>query len=645
MTIRKSRLEFAWGSAGGRPMKQVGTIDFAIAAGDGGPGTIWIDDLAFEEREPAGPDGLAPTVEASSSAPDHPPANMVDTDAATSWWSGSADEDQWVVIDLGRNHEYGGLVIDWDGGRYATGYDVQTSSDGVGWATSYSTTTGHGRRDYIYMPDAESRYIRLALHASNRGQGYGIAALTVKPFEFSASPNRFFEAIARDAPPGTYPKYLTGRQTYWTVVGASADGRMALLNEEGMLEPARGGLSIEPFLYAGGDLLTWQSVQISQRLEDDALPIPSVVWDHERVRMTLTAFATGAPGAAVVVARYRVQNRLDRSQAIDLFLALRPLQVTPPWQSLNLTGGVNHIKELRFDGPVAWINRRQAVRALVPPDHVGAATFEEGSVTEFLLADRVPPSVRVADPFGFASGAMQYHLYLDGKGEAEFDLIIPLHEAEITALPVAEYSRTWVNDRLAEVRRTWQRTTARVEFRLPPAAKKVTDAMRTALADILIERDGPAIRPGPRNYARTWIRDGAIASSALLQMGFPQEVRDFLRWYETFQGPDGKIPCCVDQRGVDPVNEHDSTGAVVWTVGEYYRYTHDVGFVSELWPTVVRAMDYLTALRARRLTDEYKAPDKLLFFGLLPASISHEGYAAQPVHSYWDDFFALRGFK
>jgi hypothetical protein len=30
---------------------------------------------------------------------------------------------------------------------------------------------------------------------------------------------------------------------------------------------------------------------------------------------------------------------------------------------------------------------------------------------------------------------------------------------------------------------------------------------------------------------------------------------------------------------------------------------------------------------------------------LLPQSISHEGYSAKPQHSYWDDFFALRGLK
>ena len=36
-------------------------------------------------------------------------------------------------------------------------------------------------------------------------------------------------------------------------------------------------------------------------------------------------------------------------------------------------------------------------------------------------------------------------------------------------------------------------------------------------------------------------------------------------------------------------------------------------------------------------------PRSSSFFGLLPESISHEGYSAKPVHSYWDDFWALEG--
>src|SRR2546425_2019913 len=60
MTIRKSRLDFAWGPAGGGEPKQVGAIEFAISAGQGGSGSIWIGDLRLEAREPAGEEGGGP---------------------------------------------------------------------------------------------------------------------------------------------------------------------------------------------------------------------------------------------------------------------------------------------------------------------------------------------------------------------------------------------------------------------------------------------------------------------------------------------------------------------------------------------------------------------------------------------------------
>src|SRR3989442_3386972 len=49
VTIRKSRLDFAWGPAGGGEPKQVGAIEFAISAGAGGRGA----DLDRRPRRPA----------------------------------------------------------------------------------------------------------------------------------------------------------------------------------------------------------------------------------------------------------------------------------------------------------------------------------------------------------------------------------------------------------------------------------------------------------------------------------------------------------------------------------------------------------------------------------------------------------------
>jgi F5/8 type C domain/Bacterial alpha-L-rhamnosidase 6 hairpin glycosidase domain len=645
ITIRKSRITFAWGATPAAELKQVGAIEFAIAAGEGGSGSVWIDELGFEPRERAGENQVGPEVQASTSAPDHEPVVAPDDATVTRWRSEPLPREQSLVVDFHKNHEYGGLVIDWDPDDYATTFEVQTSNDGTTWSTAHRTTTGHGGRDYVYMPDAESRFIRLQLERSSRGRGYGIVALAVKPVQFSASPNQFFEAIARDGPPGTYPKYLYGQQTYWTVVGVEGDDREALLNEEGMLEVDKGAFSIEPFLHTDAGLVTWNAVTTSQQLEDGYLPIPSVTWQHDHLSLVVTAFAGGEPGHAALYARYRVENRGERGEPVQLFLAVRPFQVNPPWQTLNTTGGVTHIQEMRFDGRTVWVDRDRALVSLTVPDRFGASTFEEGSVTDFLLKGRVPPQTQVSDPFGFASGALQYNFYLEPRAHAEVALAIPFQQPPVGGATPPGDGTAFLAERHDEIRRRWETLLGRVQLSLPADADALVKAVKTTIAYVLINRDGPALRPGSRNYARSWIRDGAFTSKALLEMGFTEEVRDFVRWYAGFQGADGKIPCCVDRRGPDPVPEHDSAGAFVYTIAEYYRYTHDIGFLNDMWPHVVRAVDYLSTLRKRRLADEYRTPDKQAFFGLLPESISHEGYAAHPVHSYWDDFFALRGLK
>src|SRR5439155_1187459 len=118
-----------------------------------------------------------------------------------------------------------------------------------------------------------------------------------------------------------------------------------------------------------------------------------------------------------------------------------------------------------------------------------------------------------------------------------------------------------VTEQQARTRRDWETVLGRVAIDLPPEARKLEQTLKTTLAYIQINRDGPAIQPGSRNYARSWIRDGAITSSALLEMGFTPEVRDFLRWYARYQGPDGKVPCCVDRPGADRLSGHDTPGA------------------------------------------------------------------------------------
>ena len=53
----------------------------------------------------------------------------------------------------------------------------------------------------------------------------------------------------------------------------------------------------------------------------------------------------------------------------------------------------------------------------------------------------------------------------------------------------------------------------------------------------------------------------------------------------------------------------------------------------------------LETLRQSERTDANLASSTRAFYGLMPASISHEGYSEKPMHSYWDDFWMLKGYE
>jgi hypothetical protein len=466
--------------------------------------------------------------------------------------------------------------------------------------------------------------------------------------EFAESPNRFLEAVAREAPRGEHPRYLIGQQSYWTVVGTPDDDREALLSEDGALEVDAGSFSLEPFLFTGGALVSWADVEIAQSLEAGSLPIPTVSWRRGPLGLQVTAFAAGPPESSVLYARYRLRNEGTAAARVGLLLALRPMQVLPPWQDLNMKGGFAPIRQVAFDGRRVLVNAEKAVLPLTPADRFGAAAFEEGTLGEFLRAGRVPGQREARDAQGLASAALAWDAELAPGGEREVLVAVPFRRPEDADPLLALAGRpgaaeAHVAARIEASRAQWRDLLGRVSIRLPASAAAFEETLRSSVAWNLVHRDGPVFQPGSRTYARAWIRDGAFTGTALLQMGLPEASREFLRWYAGQRLPDGGVACCVDARGPDPTPEHDGDGLFLWAVAEHLRFSGDRALARELWPRVVEVVGHVERLRAERLGDEYRTPEKRAYRGLLPESISHEGYWKRPVHSFWDDFLALRG--
>ncbi|HSW25696.1 MAG TPA: hypothetical protein VLJ62_23245 [Burkholderiaceae bacterium] len=221
-------------------------------------------------------------------------------------------------------------------------------------------------------------------------------------------------------------------------------------------------------------------------------------------------------------------------------------------------------------------------------------------------------------------------------------VVLPL--AGDAAAP-ARADDAWARARLDAVAAAWRKRLNRVALVLPADAQPIADTLRSSLAHILMSRDRAALQPGTRSYARSWVRDGAMMVAGLLRLGEVQAARDFVQWYAKFLFASGKVPCCVDARGADPVPENDSHGEFIFAVAELWRHTGDRALLRSLWPQVDAAARYMEQLRQSERSALNREPGREALFGLMPASISHEGYSAKPVHSYWDDFWALAGYR
>ncbi|MGH8798951.1 MAG: discoidin domain-containing protein, partial [Casimicrobiaceae bacterium] len=643
--IKMRQIGFAWGPPGDHALSHAARVEFVVAAGSGGgAGSIWFSRLTLRELPLVPTNWPPPAVEASSYKAGSEAALAIDGRPETAWRSDPARGPvQSLTFDFGQPREFGGVVLRWADGAFASDYDVRVSDDGLEWRTLRTVTAGSGGIDAIALPDAESRYLRLALHAGPAGS-YGLAEAEIKDLAFGASPNAFVEAVARDSPRGWFPRGYSGEQAYWTLVGIDGGSDSGLLSSDGALEVGKGGFSIEPFVVAGAKVATWADVDAQPFLADGYLPMPGVRWRHPDWELRISAFASGTRARSRLVVRYELINRTDHRLPLQLVLALRPLQVNPPAQFLNTVGGVSAIRDIAWDGSAFTVNNDRRVFALQHPGSVAAFSSDAAAVPKRLAGAAWAGARSAHDALGYASGALGYEFDLAPHDRGAVDLIVPLSGPVARPDLGGSSPETWVAREEREVAAAWRARLNRVVLRVPAAAQPLIDTMRTSLADILTTRDGPMLRPGTRSYARSWIRDGAMMAESLLRLGHSDVAADYLRWYAPYQFANGKIPCCVDARGADPVPENDSDGEFIFLAAEVYRYTRNRGLIEALWPHIAAAARHLDTLRRTERTDADLASSKRRYYGLLPASISHEGYSEKPMHSYWDDFWGLKGY-
>jgi hypothetical protein len=610
--IRRRHIDFAWGPASDRQLRQTQFVEWVVAAGrEGGKGSLCVARLALAERDPDPATWPEPRRELHAGA---------------------------LQLDLGALREFNGLALRWPAAARRLDYDVAASDDGRAWRTLRRVRGSDGGLDALFVPESEARHLRI-------GVPRGVAAPAVELRSAAQWPNlnAVLSSQAADLPRGDLPRAFVGEQNYWTLVGVDGGGdRSGLLSEDGAIELGRGGFSVEPSVQlADGRRITWADVRQRHGLPEGHLPLPQVHWAHEAFALEVQATADGPAQAPQLLARYTLRNTGAQPQTYTLMLALRPWQVNPPQQFLNTPGGASPVPALRWDGRALVAGTQTALRFTQAPQRVAALPLDGGLSLAALAG--APRLQALRDPQAMASAALQFRVTLAPGASHTLGWAAPL-TGPGTA-PAVVLDTAALRARFDAAAAAWRERLNRVALRVPADAQPIVDTLRSSLAHILMSRQGPALQPGTRAYARSWVRDGAMMVAGLLRLGETQAAREFTDWYAGYIFASGKVPCCVDARGADPVVENDSHGQYLYAVAEVLRHTGDAAFLRRHWSQVQRVLGWMEGLRQSERTAANREPGRAHLFGLMSPSISHEGYSDKPAYSYWDDFWALRGYK
>ncbi len=564
-----------------------------------------------------------------------------------------------LAIGLPRALATAGLVVDWaDSAHGAAQLEVQ-DADGKWTVLARDPQAGSRQQSWLAgnaAVDAHSLRLRV------EGDAPSVQRIRLLGPAAVMTPMKRYQVAASGAQRALAPASLLLQQTYWTAVGVHAGVQKSIFDEYGNIEAFKGAPLVQPIWRADGGTATGATAQpVRHALRDGWKPMPSAAWlPQPGLELRSEAFAIELGGQPVTLVRHRLHNTGTTAINGTLTLAVRPMQMNPPWQN----GGLSPIGEIAVDGRTVSVNGRRLLQSLTAVDEAGAAPFGADGSSEIsgaIAGGQLPHAQSAQDADGLAAAALAYRVALRPGASRSVVVAFPLGTAPAAAdgslpqappLQLADTAKepdAHFDALAARASADWQARLGQVGLRLPD--NSLVDMLRAQAAYMLINQTGPAMQPGPRNYNRSFIRDGMATSAVLLRMGEASVARDYLAWYSAHGvHANGLVSPILNNDG--SVNtgfgsdiEYDSQGQYISLVADVARLDGGPESVRAYLPKVKAAMRFLQELRERTLVPGYMAghPAPERFAGILAPSISHEGYPA-PTHSYWDDYWGIKGW-
>jgi len=223
--------------------------------------------------------------------------------------------------------------------------------------------------------------------------------------------------------------------------------------------------------------------------------------------------------------------------------------------------------------------------------------------------------------------AAEYVLDIPADSDRSVDFKMPLLPVAPESPEFAAIQQASFDERHEQVRSFWNGILAE-GMQIETSEKKVDDTFKTSLVSDLLSLnkigDDYVQTINQLQYHGFYLRDSADFVRMYDTTGYPQLAGHVVDFFAARQQEDGLF---VSQPG-----QYDGWGEALWTYGEHYRMTRDTSFAAQVYPRVLRAVDWLqNALAADSLH-------------IMPATDIHDNeYISGHLTGY--NFLALDGLE
>lgn len=406
----------------------------------------------------------------------------------------------------------------------------------------------------------------------------------------------------------------------WTAVGNLGSDREMTVDPRGLITPWFERWSVDFWLVID-DVPYFPSSAPKQSVTQAAqsnLPIIETVFTAEKVRLTTEVFASKLHKYESVMMRVKVENLAEEQRNVRLIMSLRPYNPE----------GLAIVHSLRFnEDSVFEVDGKIGVVCEDDPDAVFCCNFKTGDCSHFLNAFKTIKSAQC--DVGLATAFADYRFVME-PGQSELkNFTAPVRPCKFGRRRVKKIRRYDIDDCKSTALSQWQNKAKQGANVLLPD-KNVQKAFDTNKCYLNLFDDGACITPGVSTYHHYWFRDSAYLVAALNAMGYPEQAEEKLKNYPGRQTSDGFF---LSQDG-----EWDSNGQAIWTLVEHYRMTGNRQLLSKMFGAIEKGSHWIN-----KKTEETKK-DKSPHHGLLPPGFSAEHFGPND-YFYWDDFWALAGFR